>query len=182
MDEDNEKVKSVILDTNIILSSLVKEEGFTQAVLAILLSQKDIKLYIPSIAKEEIKLHLPEISRKSNLPNRVITDVLNMIFDNIETVKEESFKNEIQKAFSLVTDENDSPFAGLAIKKAPSFLLTYNKKHFKVQELENMNVLVFTPSEFVKHFNLEIMLKKRVKRRRGILKLLSRLYILKRKP
>ena len=180
MDKGSKKIESIVLDTNVIFSSLLKEEGYTQAILSILLSQKAIRLLVPSSIKEEIRMHLPEISRKSALPGNIINDVLNLIFNRIESIEEEEIRNEIIEAFDMVRDRKDAPFAGLAIKYRPSIILTYNKKHFNTEMLERKGILVFKPDELVKHFDLEIKLKKKITRKRGILRLLSKLYILKR--
>ena len=179
MDENSEKIKSIILDTNIIFSSIAKKEGYTQAVLSILLPQKIIDLFAPSAIKTEINAHLPEISRKSGLSANIIREVIAIIFKYVKTVEEEKFKKEITEAFDFVYHKKDAPFAGLAMKYSPSIILTYNKQDFKVEELKRKNVLVFEPKELIKYFDLEIKLRKKVKKKRGMLKLLSKLYILK---
>ena len=180
MAQDSEKIKSIILDTNVIFSSLVKEEGYTQATLSILMAQKDIKLMIPLTVKEEIKRHMFEISRKSGLPMGIVSGLMNKILGNIEAVSDERMKSEIKQAMSLVREEKDAPFAGLALKFRPSIILTYNKRHFISDELERNGVKVFRPSELIKYFNMELRVRKKVKRKRGILKLLSRFFLLKK--
>jgi len=180
MDKSGEEIKSIILDTNIVFSSLVKEEGYTQAILAILLSQNVIEILSPSTLKTEIYKHINEISRKSRVPANVLKTLINIIFSNIKIIDEKRFKKEIIEAFNLVTDRKDSPFAGLAIKYSPSIILTYNKKHFHKEKLRKMNVFVFEPKELVKYFELEIKLEKIVKNRGGNLSLLNKLYDIKR--
>jgi hypothetical protein len=81
----------------------------------------------------------------------------------------------------LVSDDYDSPFAGLAIKNSPSILLTYNKKHFNKDKLGRHGVKLFTPSELVKYLEIELKYGKKVKRKGGLLKLVSSLALLKRK-
>lgn len=180
MAKDIKEIKSIIIDTNVLFSSLIKEEGYTQAILSILLSQKDIKILVPNSIKEEISLHIHEISRKSGLPVKVIGELIGKFFKYVDAVSEEYFSEEIKDAIELVSDEYDAPFAGLALKNSPSIILTYNKKHFRAEKLNKRGVKVLTPSEFVNYLNMELKTNKRVKRKRGILKLMSGLLLMKK--
>ena len=179
MEEDIKKPESIIIDTNVLLSSLVKQEGYTQALLSIMLVQKDIKLVVPGTIKQEINAHIGEIARKSGLPLNIIRKVNDMVFRHIETVDERLFAQEINEALDLVSDKKDSPFAGLALKLRPSIILTYNKRHFRQENLEKRGVKVLEPSELAKYLDMAISVDKKVKRKGGILKLISRLYLLK---
>ncbi len=179
MEETVKKPKSIVLDTNILISSLVKQEGYTQALLSIILAQKSIRVTVPRSIKSEIESHRHEISRKSGLPLSVLKGVIDKMFVNIETFDEKTFVGEIREALKLVSDEADAPFAGLAIKLRPSIILTYNKKHFKEEYLSMRDVRVFKPGELADYLDMVINFDRKVKRRGGILKLISRLYLLK---
>lgn len=179
MEEDIKKLESIVLDTNVLMSSLIRQEGYTQALLSILLVQKDIKLAVPECIRSEINTHMPEIARKSGLPVNVIREVVNVVFNNMNVVKEETFVNEIREALKLVHDKSDSPFAGLAIKMKPSVILTYNKRHFDEATLAKHDVNVFEPGELAKYLDMAIKVDKKVKRKGGILKLISSLYLLR---
>ncbi len=181
MEKDIKKPESIVIDTNVLMSSLIKQEGYTQALLSILLIQKDIKLAVPESIKFEMNTHIHEIARKSGLPVNVLKEVVDLIFKNVEPVDEGTFVSEIREALSFVSDKSDAPFVGLAIKLKPSIILTYNKRHFDSERLERCGVMVFEPSELARYLDMVIRVNKRVKRKGGILKLISGLYLLKSK-
>lgn len=114
----------------------MKREGYTQAVLSVLLAQKELRLFIPYTAKREIISHLREISRKSGLPETLIRNFLNLILSHIESVDEMEFREHLIQVLGYVNDKKDSPFCGLAIKHAPSIILTYNKKDYMSEKLK----------------------------------------------
>ena len=180
MDEGVEKAQSIIIDTNVIFSSLVKREGYTQAVLSILLSQKDIKILVPSTIKTEILTHIHEISKKSGLPEPLLRNFLTVILRDMKVVDEALYREDIIRAFDFVKDKKDSPFCGLAIRNSPSIILTYNKRHFDADKLKMIGVEVLEPKELVNYMEYEIMTDKKVKKKGGIYRILSRLYLLKK--
>ena len=92
-----------------------------------------------------------------------------------------TFIPEIRDALGLVSDKNDAPFAGLAIKLRPSIILTYNKRHFSQEGLGKHCVKVLGPGELAEYLDMVIRINKKVKRKGGILKLISGLYLLKSK-
>ncbi len=57
MAKDSEEAQTIIIDTNVLFSSLVKAEGYTQAVLAILLPQKQIAVKVLASIKYELLAH-----------------------------------------------------------------------------------------------------------------------------
>ena len=180
MAKNIKELKSVVVDTNVLISSLIKDEGFTQAILSILLAQKEINILVPFTIKTELVAHISEISRKSGLPVKIVGELMSRFFKHVKIVREMEYAEEIRESLKLVTHEPDAPFAGLALKYAPSIILTYNKKHYNEKGLESGNVNVFTPSEFVKYLDMELKVGKKVKRKRGLLQLMSGLALLKR--
>jgi len=57
MEEDKEKLKTVVINSNILFSSLIKEEGFTRAVLIFLKEDTNLRFLIPKKVTEEFKLY-----------------------------------------------------------------------------------------------------------------------------
>jgi len=179
MGEGSEKPGAIIIDTNVLFSSLVKQDGYTQALLSILLVQKDIVLAVPKSIRTEINAHIHEISRKSGLPVKVLKDVMDMTLGRIKVFGDDEFALEIKEAAGLVHHGHDAPFAGLALKLRPSVILTYNKRHFNSYDLEKRGVKVLEPCELASYLDMVIRVNKKVKRKGGILKLISGLYLLR---
>jgi predicted nucleic acid-binding protein len=173
MEKNSKGIKNIIVDTNIIFSSLVKQEGYTQAVLS-LICNTDFDLIIPSKVVREINRHIYEITRKSGVPQKIIKHLLNLILKNFKIIKEERMKKEIIKGFSYVKHKEDAVFVGTAMKYSPSIILTYNKKHFFVEKLKKENVMVFKPKELINYLNLELETTKNVKRKRGLIRIVSK--------
>jgi len=180
MGQNGKKTEHIVIDANIVLSSLLRHEGYTQAVLSILLCSGDVKVIAPSGIIKEIERHLYEISRRSKLPFNVVRNSLKLILKCIKQVREEEFRDEILMSLPLVKHKEDAPLAGLAMKYSPSVVLTYNKKHFESEKLEKHGVRVFTPRELIEYLNLELKTSSRLKRRGGFLKIMSSLLIRKK--
>ncbi|MGA2973205.1 MAG: hypothetical protein ABSE39_11390 [Candidatus Bathyarchaeia archaeon] len=66
--------------------------------------------------------------------------------ENVELVPLSGHTSELKRALKLVRDETDAPFAALALARAPSTIITYNKKHFKSRALSSPGIQVLTPA------------------------------------
>lgn len=79
-------------------------------------------------------------------------------------------------------DESDSPFVGVALKYKPSYILTYNKKHYKTEELKKLSIFVITPGEALDLIGIEeLSLETREKRKRNLVSYLAKLKMLMKK-
>ncbi len=181
MGQDGKKAEHIVIDANIILSSLLRHEGYTQAVLSILLCSGDVKVIAPSEVIKEIERHRHEISRRSGLPSGVVTNSLRLILRCIKQVSEDEFRDETVKALSLVVHKEDAPSAGLALKHSPSIVLTYNKRHFISDKLGKEGVRVFMPKELMEYLNMELKTARRLRRKGGFLKLMSGFLVKKKR-
>ena len=180
MEKNSKKITHIVIDADIVLSSLLREEGYTQAVLSILLCNEDLNVIAPSEIINQIERHLHEISKRSRLPFKIVRDSLRRILENIKPVEEKEFRDEIARSLLYVKHREDAPLAGSALKYSPSIILTYNKKHFISEKLGKEGVKVFTPGELMEYFNLELKTAKKLKRRRGLLSIMSSLLVRKK--
>lgn len=155
MEEDQERPKVVIINSNILFSSLIKEEGFTRAVLLFLKDTANLKFMIPKTVISEFKLHIGEISRKSGLTYNNVLSGLEKLLGNVEQIDELNLKDEIKEGIKYVKDENDAPFVAVALKYKPAYLLTYNKKDYKIEKLKELDILVVTPKEALDLMGIE---------------------------
>ena len=70
MEEDKVEVRNLVIDTNVIFSSLVKSEGITRIALVLLLNNKRTISFIPDTVIKEINRNIHLIARKARLqPN-----------------------------------------------------------------------------------------------------------------
>lgn len=176
MEKNKEKIRRIIVDTNVIISSLVKSEGITRAALLLLSKQSSVKLLTPKIFYQEIKFHLGEIARKTKLDTDILLLYLRELLKRFEIIDEVKFKKFMKQAKNLVKDEKDTSFVALALMFRPSIIMTYNKTDYKERELKKLNIKVKTPIETLKELGITIKLTEtKLKRKKGLIKFFSKL-------
>lgn len=120
MEEDKEEIGNLVIDTNVIIASLIKSEGLTRAALVMLSRQPSVRMFMPKIFREEVSQHSDEIARKARLDSKILKLNLEELLKNITVVDEVEFKEEMTEAKEFVRDEDDTSFAALALKHRPS--------------------------------------------------------------
>lgn len=143
--EEAKTIHTLILDTNVLISSMVRSEGITRATLTILLHDENCEVIAPADVVEELSLHIPEICRKAGITQQLLEEALNRLLENVELAPILSYESKLPEALQFVHDESDAPFAALALARSPSTIVTYNKKHFKSRGLVHRGVQVLTP-------------------------------------
>jgi len=182
MEESKENTRAVVINSNILFSSLIKEEGFTRAVFLFLKGSMGIKLMIPSTVVGEFKAHIGEIARKSGLSFNDVSKIFENLIENVEKVGESGLKEEVEESINYVKDEKDAPFVAVALKHRPSYILTYNKKDYKIKTLKNLGISVMTPKEALDLVGIErLELETKEKRKRNIRSYLTKLKMLIKK-
>jgi predicted nucleic acid-binding protein len=182
MEEDQEKPENIIINSNILFSSLIKEEGFTRAVLLFLKDNKKLKFMIPQTVVNEFRFHVGEIARKSRLTMNDVIRSFEKLLENVEKVNELKLKEEIKDGLKYVKDENDAPFVAVALKYRPSYILTYNKKDYKTERLKKIGILVVTPREALDLVGIEkLEVESKEKQKRNFFTYLTKLKMLMKK-
>jgi len=167
MEENEERTGSVVLDTNVIISSLIRTEGVTRIAFLFLVNKPSIRILCPESAIKEIRKYEGEIARRTGITARMLMIALDELLKNIEVREESSFKTCITKVKDLVKDEKDIPFAALALDCAPSFLVTYNKKDYQTTKLKERGVIVAEPVEALREMGIDLKNIKISRRKRG---------------
>lgn len=143
--EEAKPILTLILDTNVLISSLVRSEGITRASLTILLHDKNCEVLAPADVVEELRAHTQEICHKARITRPLLEETLDRLLENIELAPLSSYQSELHEALQFVRDESDAPFAALALARLPSTIITYNKRHFNSRGLVQRQVQVLTP-------------------------------------
>jgi predicted nucleic acid-binding protein len=129
----------LVVDANVIISSLISHKGKT---CEMLFSDK-LNLYIPEYLLDELKRHKEEISTKSGLSFEKIDLLFSLISLNFKVVPLSEFKEFIKKASDICPDKDDTEYFALALKlNCP---LWSNDKRLKQDSLK-----VLTTSEVIK--------------------------------
>ena len=130
----------IVLDTNVLVSSLLKRESKPAAILnAILESQ--IELAIDQRIFEEYceVLHRPKL----NIPTDLADSILRFIAFSALWVQ----THPVEFPQGLIKDSEDLPFAAVAVCGAAEVLVTGNVKHFAF--MSGFSTKVLTPQEFL---------------------------------
>ncbi len=65
--EEAKVIRTLILDTNVLISSLVRSEGITRVSLTILLHDENCEVLAPADVAEELRVHAQEICHKAGI-------------------------------------------------------------------------------------------------------------------
>ena len=120
----------LIIDTNIILSALIKQ-GTTRSIL----TNPQIEFYIADFSIQEIKKYEQLIIKKSGLKEEEINLLLGIIMSNIQVVNKIQLKPKLNEAFQIMhlIDPKDSPILACALA-IPNEGIWSKDKHFKKQD------------------------------------------------
>jgi putative PIN family toxin of toxin-antitoxin system len=182
MEEDQEKSQNVVINSNILFSSLIKEEGFTRAVLLFLKDNKNLRFLIPQTVVNEFRFHVGEITRKSKLSMKDVITSFEKLLENVEKINELELTEKIKEGMNYVKDENDTPFVAIALKYKPSYIMTYNKKDYKTEKLKKLDIIVVTPKEALDLIGIEkLKVESKEKRKKNIFTYFTKLKMLKKR-
>lgn len=117
----------LVVDTNIIISALIKE-SLTRS----LIFNPQFKLFLPDFSLQEIEKYCQEIQDKSGMSKTEFDLLLRLILSNFLIVKVERYEKYFEQAEKICKDKKDVLFLALALSlKVP---LWSNDKHLKKQD------------------------------------------------
>lgn len=117
----------LIVDTNILISSLIKD-SITREIL--LLPFMDF--YLPEFALEEVEVHKTKIGKLSGLSPDEIDFFLGLLLENISIIPVQAIRPYLKEAERIIgdIDPGDIPFIALALAVDNDGIWS-NDKHFK---------------------------------------------------
>jgi len=134
----------IVVDTNIIVSGLIKSFSESSKIINLILSGKIRLAYDNRILNEYEEV----LKRKK----------FNINFKHIESIisqiKEEGVYISTIPLKGSLPDKDDEPFLEVAFAGKIDVIITGNKKHFPHEICKNINVL--SPSEFLNNYALSI--------------------------
>lgn len=117
----------IVVDTNIIVSALIKEGIIRDIILS-----KDLHLVTVSFTLSKIWKHKEEICEKAGISLRELFVLLDITFKYIKIVNSSFYNEYIEQAKSLIKDIKDVPFLACAI--ALGCPIWSEDKHFDEQD------------------------------------------------
>jgi len=142
---------AVVLDTNIVISSLIKPGGFTRSILLQLEDMAD--LYVPRALLEELAEKTEYLARKKGVSSEELRYMLSLLFSSVETIESDIIKSFIKDALNYVRDPDDAPFVALAFYLRSMYreviILTWNVRDYKRDHLGELKINVLTPRDIL---------------------------------
>jgi len=135
------KLPQVFIDSDVFISSLISQKGAAY----FLIHKANLKLFLSNRSIEEIKIVVKELKLKSKNWARIIS-----LFNIIPLLQT---KEKIKNAYGhYVFDINDSHIIAGAQKAKVKYLISYNLKHFKIEEIKrNFKIECLTPAQFLQY-------------------------------
>lgn len=129
----------LVVDTNVILSSLIRDSASRKLFL-----NGEHVLYIPEHALAEVERHLPEIARKAKMEQGDVQAILEMVLSPVEVVPESIIIGAMSEANSIMLkiDPGDVPFIACALAIGADGIITYDKDFSRQKAIR-----VFTPEQ-----------------------------------
>ena len=120
----------LIIDTNVIISSLLKDSTTREILL-----NESFDFYLPEIVMSEVKKYLPYIIQKSGLTEEEIKKLLNTLLENLHLVPIDEYVEKMDEAIEIIgkIDEKDTQFIALALSIKNDGIWS-NDKHFNKQK------------------------------------------------
>ncbi len=132
----------IVLDTNVLVSGLLKETGFPSKIIDLLLDNQVRLAYDDRIISEyQEVLSRPEFRISQAKVNNLITfiELTGIFIEEVEDIP-----------VSAITDQDDVPFVEIFISSRANALVTGNLKHFL--PFKEHKFPVMSPSEFIEKF------------------------------
>lgn len=135
----------IFFDSDVIISSLISDKGAAY----LLLNTTAIKPIISDFQQKELTV----VAKRLNLGLNKLNNLLEKKF---LVTKIKSFRLEIKKHYlKYVLDPNDAHIvAGIAASK-PSFFISYNLRHFKIDKIKtDFKAIPLTPAQLLQYLRL----------------------------
>jgi len=154
MDPKPEKEgKAVVIDTNVILASILKKASYTRQILVYIMDVIGIDAYTPEKTIEEVESHLEELARRKGVNAEELSLAVKILLLTVRIVRKTEYDEYLEQAQSYTVDPDDVAFVALALALTRRYnsviLLTWNKDDYKVNDLKGYNVFIATPSEVI---------------------------------
>ena len=135
-------MKRVVIDTNVIISGLIKKESTPGEILRAWMENKFILLLSPQIFEEVSRvIRHPKVRQYHVLQDEEIEDFLLNLYSSTQ-------ETEGKIDLDVVDDPDDNIFIACAIEGNAEYVVTGDKIFLKLKEYKGIKII--TPSQFLK--------------------------------
>ncbi|MEM4971504.1 MAG: PIN domain-containing protein [Sulfolobales archaeon] len=147
---------AVVLDANVIIAALIREQGFNRYIVS--LTPSLYPSYYPEALRNEIQDHVREIARRAGKSEHEIRLALQAVLERVEPLPDEEVARYLSEAQGFVRDQDDSVYVAIALhlRYEKGFkqviLVTWNKRDYDFWSLMRHWVRVLDPREFYTNY------------------------------
>lgn len=131
----------IIIDTNILMSALIKDSLTREIIL-----KSDFDFYYPELSFGELKKYKDLILMKSNMNEADYRNLLTKLFNKIKIVREDKITNNLEEAKNIMLkiDPNDVVFIAVSLAVKDSIIWS-DDRHFQKQS----EIKIITTKEMI---------------------------------
>lgn len=132
----------VFADSDVVISSLLSELGAAH----LLLNRTNIDCFISNVSLSELRV----VVKRLGIENEKLTNLVNA---RLKAIKLDESLDEIKKRHKKYThDENDAHIVAGSYAAKAKFLITYNMRDFKVDDIKrDFGIICMRPAQFLQY-------------------------------
>ena len=113
MGKDEKRYAAVILDANVVIAALIREQGFNRYMVS--LAPSIYSSYYPEALKNEILGHVGEIARRAGRSEYEIRLAPQTVLERVEPLPDEKVARYLPETQGLVRDLDDTVYVATAL-------------------------------------------------------------------
>ncbi|MCE4605170.1 MAG: PIN domain-containing protein [Desulfurococcales archaeon] len=156
MDKDERRYAAVVLDANVVIAALIREQGFNRYIVS--LTPSIYPSYHPKALRSEILEHAGEIARRAGRSEYEIRLGLQTVLERVKPLPDEKVAKYLSEAHKFVKDPEDTVYVATALylrneeRFKQAILVTWNKRDYDFWPLMKRWVRVLDPKEFYTNY------------------------------
>jgi len=147
---------AVVLDANVVVAALVREQGFSRYVVS--LAPILYPLFYPTALRSEILEHAGEVAQRAGRSEHEIRLALEAVLERVKPLPDEEVARYLPEAQRFVRDPDDAVYVATALRLRyeerfeQAILVTWNKRDFDFWRMVERWVRVLDPKEFYANY------------------------------
>ncbi|MDO8609333.1 MAG: putative toxin-antitoxin system toxin component, PIN family [bacterium] len=134
----------IFVDSDVIISSLISNTGAAHLLLFNI--DNPIKRYISIFSLKELKI----VTERLEIDQKILTRLIKYKFIVVKIKK--TLAKIKQQYSSYVNDPNDAHIVTGAIESKSRFLITYNIKDYKIENIKrDFGIIIFKPAQYLQY-------------------------------
>lgn len=156
MDKAERRYAAVVLDANVVIAALIREQGFNRYIVS--LAPILYSSFYPIALTSEILEHVEEIAQKADISRNEMHLALQAILERVKPLPDGKVARYLSHAQEFVKDPDDAVYVATALylryeeRFKQVILVTWNKRDFDFWRLMERWIRVLDPREFYTNY------------------------------